>query len=104
KIHEILTSRGYSSAPTVEDVGTYSIRGGILDVYSPANPNPYRFELFGDVIESIRLFDPITQRSLDDVASAVILPAREAFFRDENRQKVAQLFQASVKDRPLPIE
>lgn len=95
---------GYVSTPTVEDVGTFAFRGGILDIYSPAEPYPYRIELFGDIVESIRVFDPSSQRSLHEVTSATILPAREAYYEDERRQKIAQLFQNSIADRPVEKE
>src|SRR5262249_52343529 len=49
-------------------------RGGIVDVFSPARPTPVRVELFGDEVESIRAFDPTTQRSTESLASIAILP------------------------------
>ena len=66
---------GYVMEPTVETPGTASRRGGILDVYPPSAPAPVRIELFGDVIEDIRAFDPETQRSAAPVASVTITPA-----------------------------
>lgn len=100
----LLTMRGYTATPAVEDVGTFSLRGGILDIYSPASEFPYRIETFGDQIDSIRIFDPLTQRSLSEEISAVILPAREALYFEENRQKIAKHFQNSVNDRPIDKE
>ena len=66
---------GYVMEPTVETPGTASRRGGILDVYPPSAPAPVRIELFGDVIEEIRAFDPETQRSAAPVASVTVTPA-----------------------------
>ena len=66
---------GYVMEPTVETPGTASRRGGILDVYPPSATAPVRIELFGDVIEDIRAFDPETQRSAAPVASVTITPA-----------------------------
>ena len=69
------TAMGYAIEPTVETPGTASRRGGILDVYPPSTDAPVRIELFGDVIEDIRPFDPLTQRSSQPVQSVTITPA-----------------------------
>ena len=87
---ELLHSYGYYSVSYVEDFGSYCVRGGIIDVYSPAYKQPVRIELFGDLIESIRHFDPISQRSTDLLDQVVIIPAKETIFTDENRQNIAQ--------------
>jgi transcription-repair coupling factor (superfamily II helicase) len=68
---------GYRRVPLVEDRGDFSVRGGIVDVFPPAHPQPLRIELAGDVIESIREFDPVSQRSLEARAELLILPVRE---------------------------
>jgi transcription-repair coupling factor (superfamily II helicase) len=75
----VLHGLGYERVSVVEDPGTYSARGGIVDVYSPPNERPTRIEFFGDEIESLRLFDPATQRSAETVQGTTIVPAREAF-------------------------
>jgi transcription-repair coupling factor (superfamily II helicase) len=72
---------GYISAPVVESPGEFSRRGGIIDVFPPASPGPIRIELFGDEIESLRHFDPATQRSQSLLEYAVITPASEALPR-----------------------
>jgi len=69
---------GYEPAALVEEPGTFSRRGGVIDVYPITAETPYRLELFGDEIESIHRFDAATQRSQDDVSTVVIPPAREA--------------------------
>src|SRR5579859_5116343 len=72
---------GYVPASVVTEPGTFSRRGGIVDVY-PANADqPVRIEYFGDSIESLRLFDPATQRSSQSVERLAIYPAREALPR-----------------------
>ena len=68
---------GYEPAAVVEGPGSFSRRGGILDVYPPGSPTPFRIELFGDEIESIRTFDPATQRSVDRVEGVEIAPPHE---------------------------
>src|SRR5215469_6691098 len=68
---------GYTSSDVVEMPGQYAVRGGILDVYPPETDRPLRVEFFGDEIESIRKFDPATQRSSTPVDEAVLLPLTE---------------------------
>jgi len=68
---------GYRRVALVEDRGDFAVRGGILDIFPPAHPQPLRIELMGDVIESIREFDPVNQRSLQPQAEFLILPVRE---------------------------
>src|SRR2546421_1478937 len=69
-----LSTVGYNSADVVEMPGQYALRGGILDVYSPEADRPVRIEFFGDEVESIRKFDPASQRSSSPVDEAVLLP------------------------------
>jgi transcription-repair coupling factor (superfamily II helicase) len=73
-----LIAGGYSSAAIVEEPGDFSVRGGILDVFSPLYPDPLRIEMFGDTVESLRFFSASDQRSLENVKEAVILPAKES--------------------------
>ena len=68
---------GYQRTSLVEIPGEYSIRGGLLDVFSTAYLSPLRVEFLGDTIESVRLFDPATQESIQHIHDAWILPARE---------------------------
>ncbi|MBE9501116.1 MAG: transcription-repair coupling factor, partial [Chloroflexi bacterium] len=70
---------GYVWENMVEVPGSFSRRGGILDIYPPGSDLPARIELVGNEVESIRLFDPTTQRSLRLVDSITIVPAREIF-------------------------
>lgn len=72
-----LSNIGYSQVPLVENRGEFAVRGGIIDIYSTLDNGPVRIELLGDIVESIRIFDPSTQRSVSGVKEAVILPARD---------------------------
>jgi transcription-repair coupling factor (superfamily II helicase) len=72
-----LAACGYEHASLVTRVGEFSRRGGIIDFFSPAQKHPVRMEFFGDTIESLRLFDPETQRSMGEITQAVALPVRE---------------------------
>ena len=76
---ETLHGLGYQRVTVVEEPGQYSARGGIVDVFSPQREQPVRIELFGDELESLRLFDPSTQRSVGTMDSVILTPAREAF-------------------------
>ena len=72
-----LNTVGYTSTDVVEMPGEYALRGGILDVYPPEADRPLRVEFFGDEIESIRKFDPATQRSSHPTDEALLLPLTE---------------------------
>jgi transcription-repair coupling factor (superfamily II helicase) len=72
-----LNTVGYNSADVVEMPGQYALRGGILDAYSPEADRPVRIEFFGDEVESIRKFDPGTQRSSSPLDEALLLPLTE---------------------------
>ena len=83
-----LVSIGYESASLVTRVGEFSRRGGIIDFFSPLRDQPVRLELFGDAIESLRLFDPETQRSTGEVTEAVVLPVRELIVTETGIKKL----------------
>ncbi|MGO9261111.1 MAG: transcription-repair coupling factor [Bryobacteraceae bacterium] len=72
-----LESIGYERREPVEMVGEYSVRGGILDVFSPESPKPVRIDLFGDQVESIRRFDVESQRSVLKIEDCTLLPLTE---------------------------
>lgn len=73
----LLEKLGYKRVPVVADKGEYALRGGILDLFPLASPDPYRLDFFGDTIEEIRRFDPIGQKSIDKVESIFLCPAQE---------------------------
>ncbi|MCI8476981.1 MAG: transcription-repair coupling factor [Oscillospiraceae bacterium] len=72
-----LATAGYTRCDQVEGVGQFALRGGILDFFSPAQAKPVRMEFFGDEVDSMGLFDPNTQRRLQTVEEAEILPVAE---------------------------
>lgn len=74
---EKLLEMGYSFEAEVTDKGEAAKRGGVLDLWPPNHPFPFRLEFFGDDLDSLRSFDPATQRSLDKTDLLQILPARE---------------------------
>ena len=77
KLSAKLVELGYENAYQVEAPGQFSIRGGIVDIFDLTEENPYRIELWGDEIESIRSFDVVGQRSIEKLESVAIYPATE---------------------------
>ena len=72
-----LVRAGYHRCEQVEGPGQFALRGGILDVFSPAHAQPVRMEFWGDTIDSLAFFDPESQRRTEQVAEAIILPTAE---------------------------
>ncbi len=72
-----LNKMGYQRRPVASDKGEFAVRGGIIDVYPVSSPDPFRIEFWGDDIESIRTFDPIGQKSVENISSIEITPAQE---------------------------
>ncbi|MGZ3417679.1 MAG: transcription-repair coupling factor [Polyangiales bacterium] len=75
---EKLVQAGYLRVPVVEDPGSFAVRGAIIDAWAPSDAKPVRIELLGDAILAMKTFDPEGQRTLDDVRSLRLPPAREA--------------------------
>jgi len=98
-----LESIGYERREPVEMVGEYSVRGGILDVFSPEAQKPVRIDLFGDLVESIRRFDVESQRSVLKIEECTLLPLTEY---QRSRPLLAQLAdllrEAGLQGRDLP--
>ena len=78
-----LVTMGYEKSYQVENPGQFSVRGGIIDVFDLTEENPYRIELWGDEVESIRSFDILSQRSIEKLESIRIYPATEFVLSDE---------------------
>ncbi len=72
-----LELNGYTRASTVREAGEYALRGGILDLYPPGVHDPVRLDFFGDTLESIRTFDPESQRSIDQMRALDLVPVAE---------------------------
>ncbi|MBC8018339.1 MAG: transcription-repair coupling factor, partial [Verrucomicrobia bacterium] len=84
-----LVKMGYANVPLVEDRGSFAVRGGILDIFPPNMIAPVRIEFFGDTIDTMRAFDPLTQRSLQALEELVLLPSREILLTDEVLDDIA---------------
>ncbi len=79
-----LVNMGYERTAQVESSGQFSVRGGIIDIFDLTEENPYRVELWGDQVESIRSFDVLSQRSIEKLESITVYPAEE-FVMDRER-------------------
>ena len=100
-----LESAGYRNVPQVLDPGDFAVRGALLDLFPMGSDTPYRIELFDDVVDTLRSFDPETQRSDHPVDSVKLLPARE-FPLDQAstgrvREKLSERFDFDPRRCPL---
>ena len=86
KLSAQLVEMGYEKSPQVEEPGQFSIRGGIIDIFDMTEENPYRIELWGDSVESIRSFDVLSQRSVENLDEIAIYPATELMLSEARRQ------------------
>jgi transcription-repair coupling factor (superfamily II helicase) len=98
-----LISGGYSKTAIVEEFGDFSVRGGIIDVFSPLYDDPLRIEFYGDMIESLRFFSASNQRKLKDVQEAIILPARELIFKKELIPNIISRIRAIASELDMPV-
>ena len=94
-ISEKLTAAGYTNCKTTEGIGQYSVRGGILDIFSPVYANPVRIEFFGDTVDTISFFDTSTQRRTAHATEVEIIPTRETL-AGTSKEDIA-----AVRDRIL---
>ena len=78
-----LELNGYMRTPTVRDTGEYAVRGGILDLFAPGTDLPVRLDFFGDTLESIRTFDPETQRTVAQMKRLEMVPMSEIVLSEE---------------------
>ena len=100
-----MTLAGYSHVTQVVSPGEYCVRGGLIDLFPMGTPVPYRIDLFGDEIETLRTFDVDTQRTIYPVNEIRLLPAREFPFDDNGRlhfrQKFRELFEGDPSKSQL---
>ncbi|MDD9910664.1 MAG: transcription-repair coupling factor [Ahrensia sp.] len=100
-----LAANGYERTPTVRDRGEYAVRGGILDLFPPADDDPIRLDFFGDTLESLRRFDAETQRTNAQLAELVLSPMSEVNLDPETvarfRTNYLKTFGAATRDDAL---
>ncbi|NIO15443.1 MAG: transcription-repair coupling factor [Deltaproteobacteria bacterium] len=93
-----LVGAGFQRIPEVSDPGDFAVRGGIVDVFSPAVKLPVRLEFAGDVIESIRLFDPSSQRTVKSADAITLYPASEIVWPVNDRPLTEDPLPGGVED------
>ncbi len=100
KLKAQLTLAGYSHVTQVVSPGEYAVRGGLIDLYPMGSSMPYRVDLFDDEIDSIRTFDPDTQRSLYPVPEVRLLPGREFPMDDDARARFRSRWRELLEGDP----
>ena len=102
KLASRLVAMGYEKAYQVESPGQFSVRGGIVDIFDLTEENPYRIELWGDEVESIRSFDILSQRSIEKLESITVYPATEFVLSEEQiRKGIARLEKEAAKQEKI---
>ena len=96
-LKEKLIEYGYKKEYTVEKIGDFSIRGGIVDIFPVDKETPYRLDFFGDEIENIKTFDIDTQRSYEKVDEVSIYPIVDFFYSDEELEKILHQVNLKIK-------
>ncbi|MBC7140795.1 MAG: transcription-repair coupling factor, partial [Rhodobacteraceae bacterium] len=104
-LRNFLVRMGFSQSPTVTEPGDYAIRGGIIDIYPPGESGPVRLDLFGDVLDGARRFDPATQRTTEKLTVVELAPVSEIILDEAAitrfRQTYRIEFGAAGTDDPL---
>lgn len=97
-----LSESGYLRVPLVEDPGSFALRGAVIDVWPPGSSAPVRVELLGDLVLSMKYFDPDTQRTTGDVKEVWLPPAREAIRTQATEQRARRLVRERCDAVDLP--
>ena len=100
-----LEGNGFLRTPTVREAGEYAVRGGIVDLFAPGSEAPVRLDFFGDTLETIRSFDPETQRSVGQKTALTLVPMSEVVLDETSittfRQRYRGAFGAATRDDQL---
>ncbi len=97
-----LATTGYVRSPLVEDPGTFAVRGSLLDVWAPSADAPMRIELYGDLVMSIKAFDPEDQKTIGEACEVWLAPAREAILTPANVERAKTRVRALADAIDLP--
>ncbi|MEY8831058.1 transcription-repair coupling factor [Sedimentitalea sp. XS_ASV28] len=104
-LRQFLVRMGFSQSPTVMEPGDYAIRGGIIDIFPPGEGGPVRLDLFGDLLDGARRFDPVSQRTTEKLDMVELAPVSEVILDDAAitrfRQNYRIEFGAAGTDDPL---
>ncbi len=105
RLAALLNANGYQRTDTVADAGEYAVRGGLVDLFPSGETEALRLDFFGDEIESVRRFDPATQRTIGSVEGLTLLPASETLLDEATikrfRSRYRELFGATATGDPL---
>jgi transcription-repair coupling factor (superfamily II helicase) len=105
KLTQLLSANGYARTETVADAGEFAVRGGLVDLFPSGEEEALRLDFFGDEIESVRRFDPATQRTTGRVDGFTLLPASETLLDEDSikrfRSRYRELFGATATGDPL---
>jgi transcription-repair coupling factor (superfamily II helicase) len=105
ELTDFLVANGYLRAESVGEPGEYAVRGGLVDVFPPGEAEPLRLDFFGDELEAIRTFDPLTQRTLGKHTDFALRPVGEVFLDapsiERFRSGYRETFGAVTRDDPL---
>ena len=98
-LYSFLSKMGFSKTSNVSEPGDYAVRGGIIDIFAPGEVGAVRLDLFGDVLDGVRQFDPISQRTVSKMANLRLAPISEVIFEEASisrfRQNYRKAFGAS---------
>jgi transcription-repair coupling factor (superfamily II helicase) len=94
---------GYEHTSIVVSLGQFSRRGGILDIWTPSLDRPVRIELFGDEIDTMRSFDPASQRTVNTIDRLVISPAREFITPDPEILQKLKIEETNLSEFHIPL-
>lgn len=97
EIISFLEKNGYARADMVDSRGQYSVRGGILDIFSPYHDNPARLDFFDTEIEQMGFFDVLSQRRIEQTDSFVIIPAREVVYGKDKAEELKNAISGRLK-------
>ncbi len=104
-LRAFLVRMGFTQAPTVMEPGDFAVRGGIIDIYPPGQAGPVRLDLFGDVLDGARRFDPVSQRTVENLSAIDLAPVSEIIMDEAAitrfRQNYRIEFGAAGTDDPL---
>ncbi|WP_282064928.1 transcription-repair coupling factor [Aliiroseovarius marinus] len=104
-LRAFLVRMGFSQSPTVMEPGDFAVRGGIIDIFPPGESGPVRLDLFGDVLDGVRRFDPATQRTTESLKGIELAPVSEVILDEAAitrfRQNYRIEFGAAGSDDPL---
>ena len=92
---DLLVDAGFTREDPVDEHGAFTVRGGIVDIFPAADPEPVRIEFVGDMVETLRRFDPATQRSTGAIDQVLVVPVRERFDDEAESMSAIEFFGAA---------